>query len=70
VSTPGEADLAPLIAFLRERRWGLEVTTYDQYGGKEMSVVLEPAPNQEQLRDLRTRFADAYDFTTVTATFD
>lgn len=66
VASQGATDLEPLLAFLRQRMWPQLVTTYDQYGGRRMSVMLEPAPSADQLRELTTEFGDAYEFTTVT----
>lgn len=66
MSLRGAADLKPLLAFLRERGWPQRVTTYDQYGGRRMAVMLEPPPSAEQLHELSAHFVDAYEFTSVT----
>lgn len=67
MTSQGAIDLEPLLAFLGERGWPQRVTTFDQYGGARMTVMLEPAPGADQLRELAARFGDAYEFTSVTA---
>ena len=67
MASQGSTDLEPLRTFLRRKQWRQRITTYDQYGGHRMLVMLEPAPSPDQLRALTAEFGDAYDFTTVRA---
>lgn len=65
-----ERDLLPLLGFLSERQWPQRITTYDMYGGPGMTVMLEPPPSPEQLRELAAVFGDAYEFDDVSGTFE
>lgn len=69
MASRGATDLKPLLAFLRERNWPQRVTTYDQYGGRGVEVMLDPPPSEDQLDELTAQFSDAYEFTDVTACF-
>ncbi len=65
-----EQDVLPLRRFLAEREWPQRITTYDMYGGAGLTVMLQPSPTPEQLRELHEEFGDAYTFDTVATMYE